>query len=168
MRMTSLFSIPTPMLIRWLRVLLPIHQILRSGQISEVWPILLRKSTINLFIPQFAQSNIHRHLETPSRTPYHLHTAPWKDCLCTGSDLRPLLQIQWPCQIYSHPSFTPYPHQQDPSWYQLRSAKENYTYHLHVPNPVLFHGCNSNLAPHSVPHPPIFRSSKLSKILPSA
>jgi len=36
MLMTSLFPVPTPTLIRWLTPFLPIHQILRSWQMSEV------------------------------------------------------------------------------------------------------------------------------------
>ena len=42
MLMTALFPVPTPTLIRWLRTLLPIHQILKSGEMSGVWPFLLQ------------------------------------------------------------------------------------------------------------------------------
>ena len=57
--MNSLFPVPTPTLIRCLRPFLPILQILRSGQISEVLLFFSPKSTITLFTPQFSKSNTH-------------------------------------------------------------------------------------------------------------
>ena len=61
MLMTSLFPVPTPILIRWPRPFLSTHQILMSGQMSVIWSFLhsTPKSTITLFPPQFAQSNAH-------------------------------------------------------------------------------------------------------------
>ena len=74
-----------------------------------------------------------------------LPTTSGKEIPHTRSDLRSSLQIQCPCQIYSHPGFIPYQHLQDPCWYQLGSAKGKYTNHLNVPYPIPFHVCSSHL-----------------------
>ena len=79
------------------------------------------------------------------------------------------LQIQYPCQIFSHPGLTPYQHPQGPYWYQLGSTKRNHTYHLYVTYPVSFHVCSSHLVPrHLWPQRPLFRNSKLIITLPSS
>ena len=98
------------------------------------------KSPIILFTPQFAQSNTHTQvILNNSILPF---------------DFRPSLQIQYPCQIFSHPGLTPYQHPQGPYWYQLGSAKINYTYHLCVPYTVPFHVCSSRMVTQhlTIPH----------------
>ena len=42
MQITSLLPVPTPTLLRWLKLLPPMHQILKSGRMSEVYPFLLQ------------------------------------------------------------------------------------------------------------------------------
>ena len=60
MQMTSLFSVPTPTLLRRLKPLPSMHQILRSRRMNKVYLcISAPKSTITLFTPQFVQSNTH-------------------------------------------------------------------------------------------------------------
>ena len=75
-------------------------------------------STITLFTPQFAQSNIH-----PQVTLNNFLLPLENDTPHTKSNFRSSLQIQCPCQIYCYPGFTPYQHHQGPCWYQLRVSK---------------------------------------------
>ena len=128
--MTSLFSVPT--LIRWVTVILPIHQILRIGQLSEVWQFLLQNPP-SLYSP-LNSHNLTPILKTFWTTSYY----PLKGLsLYWGrpSTLSLSFQIKCPCQIFSH--LDPVSTSSMPCWYQLGSAKENHTYHLYVPHPVL-------------------------------
>ena len=70
---TSLFTVLAQTLIRRLRPLLPIHQILRSGD-ERGLAISVPKSTITLFTPQFAQSNTHPQLTLNNSIPPLEHT----------------------------------------------------------------------------------------------
>ena len=69
MMMISLFPVRTRTLIRWLRPFLPTHQLLRSRQISEVWPFLLQ-SPPSLYSP-LNLSNLTPILKSLWTTPYY-------------------------------------------------------------------------------------------------
>ena len=117
MLMISLFPVPTPTFIRWLKPFLPIHQILRSGQMSGVLPFMLQNPP-SLYSP-LNFNNLTSILESLWTNPYY----PGKDSLYTGSDLRSSLQTKCPCQSW-HPGLTPYQHPQGPYWYHRSQQKE--------------------------------------------
>ena len=144
MLITSLFHVPTPSLIRWLR---HIHQILRSGQLSDVWPFLsARKSTISLFTPQFAQSSTHLQVTLNSsilpieRTSFilrvtfnpHFKFNAHVKSLVTGY----LPRIKVDPGTSSKPLLVP-----------TGVRKVNHTYHLYVTYPISFHVRSSHMVP---------------------
>ena len=54
-----MFPVSTPRLLRWLKPLTPMHEILRSRRIERGSTISAPKSITILFTPQFMQSNTH-------------------------------------------------------------------------------------------------------------
>ena len=140
MQMTSLFPVPTPTLIRWLRPLPPIHQILRSRQMSEAWPFLFLNPPSHFPTPQFAQSNTH------TRVILNNSLLPLERTPCIPTHFKFMSMSD-----YSLPGFTPY--SPVAGMYQLVSTKGNPTYHLYVPYPVPFHVCSSHLVPEHITIP---------------
>ena len=91
MLMTSLFPVPTPILIRRLRPFLSTDQILRSGQMSGVWLFLLQNPP-SLYSP-LNLHNLTYILQSLWTTPY----CPWKGLPAYWDDLRSSLQNQCLC-----------------------------------------------------------------------
>jgi len=83
------------------------------------------KSTITLFTPQFAQSNIHPQV-TLSDSVLPLERNP---CIL-GVTFDPHLKFNAHVKSLVNLSLTLYQHPQGPYWYQLGSAKGNYSHHL--------------------------------------
>ena len=86
------------------------------------------KSTITLFTPQFAQFNTH-----PKVTLNNSILSLERTACILGVTFGPHLKLNAHVKSLV------------PLWYQLRSVKGNYTYHLYVPYSVPFHVCSSHL-----------------------
>ena len=99
MMMTSLYPVPTLTLIRWLRPFLPIHQILRSGQMSGDLPFLLQ-SPPSLYSPLNLR-NLAPILKSLWTTTY----CPWKG-LPVYFDPSQANSNSMPYQNFSYPGLT--------------------------------------------------------------
>ena len=137
MLMTSLFLVPTLTLIRWLRPFLLTHQLLKNGQMSEVWPFLLQ-SPRSVYSPLNLR-NLTPILESLWTTPYcpfnFKFNAHFKSLVT-----RALLRIN----ILKTLTGT--------NWGQ---QKETILNHIKVSYPVHFHVCSSHLVPQhlTIPYP---------------